>query len=792
VVGAPVDPAIISSQLKGPARKSPVARTDENKALGSSSKSTTPKPDAASKLPDAAKKPSGPTSEVDNDKSTGNKASDGKAVDGKASQSKTSEKPGVAPLRSSAAGRATAQDGAPSATATVERDVLTSFKSFAAVQRSNAEKVRIGKAKADKEVKLTELKKFADTFKLSTPVPTDLIGIIAKDPLKQKEIQAKAIQNAEDVLKAKEAATKTKESPTKDAPSKSQAETPTSATAPASSAADTKPTTARSQGSHGGTSSHTTVQGRHGQTRQSYGSGGNYNSQTFRPDRSGGHAQQARATGQLGQRLREQHKPSQVAHGPMATENRPPPTGPANNVDPSYNRRLSGAPSHFNKLNPNTQEFRPSPFAAAFSPGGHPSAGSSPRSTVNHTDSSSQNMAAPALQAVRRKVKAVDKTKCSSMAHIETIKAPQGKNWEDNGGLRPTYDTQPTWRQLQEEIEKADSTMQLTYKQYLERNPFSGPPGSLSTPNPPHVTPHMAHQHQLPFHLQHGAAMAPRQSPHMVPMQMHTPHQAHSPHVGYNSDDHRMMHSNSAQSFASPRMAPTQVAYPPAMNSPAQVPYSQPLVSSFVGTAGAPPMGPYRSVSNNPAYVGQQPNQMPGPMMMQPPFMSGPQGMVPAHQFPGYPMNQGAFVPGGVAVPQQSMPGTNGYGSPGRSAAPMMAHQGSQQGQPVYGMSPSMGYQQPMFVPPQPGQGKFNPPMPDPHWLLTQIAVNNPRGYGNLVGQHYGTSPQQMHQYAPQHRSGSNNYGNKNFSHGQQHQGPQTNHGMPAQNRAADGPEEAK
>jgi hypothetical protein len=201
--------------------------------------------------------------------------------------------------------------------------------------------------------------------------------------------------------------------------------------------------------------------------------------------------------------------------------------------------------------------------------------------------------------------------------------------------------------------------------------------------------------------------MAPRQSPHMVSMQIHTPHQAHSPHVGYNPDDHRMMHSNSAQSFASPRMVSTQVAYAPAMNSPAQVPYSQPMVGSFVGTAGAPPMGPYRSVSNNAPYVAQQPNQMAGPIMMQPQFISGPQGMVPAHQFSSYPMNQPAFVPGAVAVPQQPMPGSNGYGSPGRSAATMMAHQGSHQGQ-VYGMSPSMAYQQPMFVPPQPGQGKFN------------------------------------------------------------------------------------
>ena len=38
----------------------------------------------------------------------------------------------------------------------------------------------------------------------------------------------------------------------------------------------------------------------------------------------------------------------------------------------------------------------------------------------------------------------------------------------------------------------------------------------------------------------------------------------------------------------------------------------------------------------------------------------------------------------------------------------MMVHQGSQQGQPMYGMSPGMQYQQPVF-PQQPGQSKWSP-----------------------------------------------------------------------------------
>ena len=124
---------------------------------------------------------------------------DAQPANGKATETKPVDKTNAA-LRPSASGAGTA---APSATSTVEHDVLKEFKSFASQQRQNAEKARSNKAKADKEVKLTELKKFASSFKLSTPVPTDLVSIIAKDPVKQKEIQAKAIKNAEDVAKAK-------------------------------------------------------------------------------------------------------------------------------------------------------------------------------------------------------------------------------------------------------------------------------------------------------------------------------------------------------------------------------------------------------------------------------------------------------------------------------------------------------------------------------------------------------------------------------------------------------------
>ncbi|PNY29449.1 Uncharacterized protein TCAP_00639 [Tolypocladium capitatum] len=677
VKGAPVDPAIISSQIKAPPKKQSTT-TDQ----------------ARSQAADSAK--NGVSAKPDSQKATQAKPAEDKPAEAKptasARESKTpdakpTDKP-VAPGPSSANASsrnmtAQAKEGTPSATSTVERDVLNSFKSFATQQRINAEKVRNSKARADKEVKLTELKKFATSFKLSTPVPSDLVSIIAKDPAKQKEIQAKAMKNAEEMAKTK-SDPKEKGQATKDAQAKpAEQNTPVS---PAESRPARAPGALQAAGPVG------TNNNRHAGPRQQFPQQP-YHAQPYRNNNRGGpqHAPPQQQTGNLAQRLR--HMEQQRYSQPMAPNQhqagqdaRAPPTGPSNNAD-GFNRRLSGAPGHMGaKLNPNSHEFRPSPFAAAFSPNGHPSASSSPRATVNHVVESPAPAAAHAGQLIRRKTKAVDVGKCYILSHIKTLAPPQGRNWDDNNGLRPSYDTLPTWRQLQDD-EKSDSTMHLTYKEYFERQPFSNP--AMTTPNPTHVVPQMAHQHQLPFHLQHGAhSMGPRQSPHMPPMQMHTPQHGPVPHPPFGTDDHRMMHSSSAQSFASPRMGQLPVAYP------TQVQYNQPV---FMGPSN-PQMGQYRSFSNNPHYVPPQQGQMGGPMMMQPQFIPGPQGMVAAPQMMyhgGHPQ----FLP--PSGPPQQVPGVNGYPSPGRPAAPVMVHQGSQQGQPMYGMSPSVPYNQPAYGPGQ-------------------------------------------------------------------------------------------
>lgn len=236
--------------------------------------------------------------------------------------------------------------------------------------------------------------------------------------------------------------------------------------------------------------------------------------------------------------------------------------------------------------------------------------------------------------------------------------------------------------------------MTMTYNEYFERQPFAAQP----TPNPSHAGLQNAHQHQLPFHLQQGASNAvPRASPHVPPASMHPGQHMPMAHGAFNgADDHRMMHSNSSQSYSSPRVGPVPAAYPPNMNT--QVPYAQNGMPFMPGTPQA--MGGHfnRSFSNN-QYMAPQGMPMGTHMMFQPGMMA-PQG-IPGAQMQMYP-GAPPFMPPGAVAPQP-IPGANGYPSPGRPVAPMMVPQGSQQGQPMYGMSPGAQYGQPAY-PQQPGQ----------------------------------------------------------------------------------------
>jgi hypothetical protein len=653
VSGAPVDPAIISSQLARPEKASAPAETAK----------VAPTPKAAK--PEVATPPT--TTEP--------------------SFTATPEPKAAIPPTSSSASRTASPQVKPevaaNATATVERDVSQAFKTFAVQQRKNVDQLRLTRIRNDKEIKLNDLKKFADSFKLTTPVPSDLVSIIAKDPAKQKEIQEKAKRNAEESKANPEAA-----KPVVPVPEAKAAQRPTPAT-------------------H--VSSPSNPQNRQNTARNAaFGNSGAYRGSSQAPQPI---PQPARGPA-LGRNLRasESMTANKISQPSPAHEARLPPTGPANSVDPNFSRRSSGvASAQGPRLNPNSSEFRPSPHAATFSPHGNPSSGSSPRSSVN----APAPVATPITRSLlrRKPAKPAERAKLTdkfdALSHIKTLKPAPEKKWDLNGGMKPAYDTHPAWRQVIGE-EKPDSTMHLTYTKLFEMAPFPAQP--MSSPGPANVMPQQPHQHQLPFHLQQGGhGMQPGRSPRAPPMNMHGNQLGHGPVPPFGGhDDHRMIPSHSAQSYGSPRVQNVNMAYASPMNQPAQLAYNPQMMHY-----GAPPMQPqFRSLSQSHGYMPQQGPM--GPIMMQNPaggFLTS-QGMAPGPQMM-YPQGQAPFMPQGNGHPPPMQP--NGFpNSPGRTA-PMMMSQGSQQGhqQPMYGMNPGMspgpqyGNVAPIYAQQPPGGSTF-------------------------------------------------------------------------------------
>ncbi|KAL3425810.1 LsmAD domain-containing protein [Phlyctema vagabunda] len=714
--GAPVDPAIISSQLSRPDKPA----TEKPKTTTKPA-STEP---AVTTAPPPAPQPA---------------AAPGPVAPGPTPKPTAEAKPtAVKPVPSNVPGitnrTASPKNGVPNATATVERDVASAFKGFAAQQRRTVEHVRQTKARNDKEVKLNDLKKFADTFKLLTPVPADLVSIIAKDPAKQKEIQEKAKRNSEEA-KANPSETAKPVMPLPEPKAVQRAVPANSSSSPSGGAAG------RQNAGRGNGYAHQTQ----------------YNSNSYRNDRSnqGQQIQAQQGPGQLSARLRNgvQAKHSQQPLNPIPSRaDQHVPTGPS---EPSFTRRSSGVSSAQSaRLNPNSHEFRPNAFAAVFNPTGTPSVTSSPRSTANTITEARQTPPARTLE--KRKPLAAEKRpvlkgKFDSLEHIRTFKPPPGANWEKTAGIKPAFSTPPTWKQPKDNEDPKSAIME-TYKSIFEKSPFPAQQ-PISPIHASHAVPQQVpHQHQLPFHLQHQN-MHPRQSPRQPPNHMHS---NHGPNPSFNGPDdhHRMMPSHSAQSYASPRLQNVPMAYPSPMPQPAQMFNGQILPYP-------PPHQMTRQASQGQQFMPQPGHIAPGFMMPQPGNgMMGPQGMGPAPQMM-YPPGQ-HFMPPGGGPP--GMP-VNGYPSPGRTA-PLMISQGSQQGhqQQMYGMSPGQQYgaMVPLYPQQQPGQ------MPG-------------RGYGPP---HFGTSPQQMHQYngGQQHRNHQNgNFNNnKNYQQNAQHANSSPNNQAPA------------
>ena len=647
VAGAPVDPAIISSQIArsdaSPQRQTVIAgvSTESNAAKTASSDE---------KLQDVKK-------EAVKDISTG------KAVAG------TAPRPADTPNAST-----------PNATTNVETEVLDSFRNFAMFEKNRLADDRRKRVSHDKAIKLNDLKKFSTNFKLHTPVPKDLVPILAKDTAKQHEIVEKAQREAE------------QKSATPPKTSANSADQP-STKVPVESKQDgtrAPPNTAERQEY---TSFRPGIPPRGPQAGMPPRDKQSQFSNVFPSPQNG--------QGLLSHRLADNHGRHKAGMPvsiptPLPIHSAQKPSRPIANAAQVPNSQASStvrtptsaASAKFNV-------FKPNPAANTFKPTGLPSPVSSPTSnanarTLSRAPSPSDFFGNKKPISSGERPSILDNFNPLKRLREKAQKEGKAKDYAANGGIVYAHATPVTWTQV-----KSDENFK-SYKDMYE----DLPPASRGV-SPQHSTAspvNSALLHQLPPHLQHAPQgvphlQAPQQVAYPVPPQPH-----HFPGVPHHYDEHRMHPSPSqSSSYSTPRVQGPYLAYPPPMG---QVPYGYgpPAPPHVVGPGAPQPQG-FRPVHSGPPY-GQSPGQQfSAPMMVhnssQGSFM-GPHGM-PGSQMP-------MFAPGQVApYGGQSQP-PSGFPSPGR-ATPMI-HQGSYQGQPSVYVG-NQQYGTPIYAQQPPRHGKI-------------------------------------------------------------------------------------
>ncbi|KAF2622234.1 hypothetical protein BU25DRAFT_452165 [Macroventuria anomochaeta] len=711
VQGAPVDPAILSSTIARP--DSAAAQAAQQTTTPAVEKPTTPAPAPAPAT--APSQPDAPKEAASQTETETKPAAATEPVAELAQKPSTAAKPAIAAIPPRKAAKPH------DATTNVEHDLLDSFKAFSAAEKLRMSERQRSIARENKAVKLNDLKKFALNFKLSTPVPTDLVPILAKDETKQAAIVEKALKQAQE----------------------------TKASSPKTSTAVSDPKAATRGGATKVDAPSTSPSDRQQAQRPRPGQSA-YQSASMR-DRSHQIPAQipARNQGLLSTRLQltqQQHKqqgglPYNGVPQPIPAQDMRAPSGPSQ-ASSGVQTPTSSASLKFNVR---AHEFKPNPAAHTFQPGGNASAASSPRPD---SAASRQESRRPAITSFfggqRPTLKNVDlKEAFSPFDRLAKTASEQDKKF--NAGIPFSHRTPPTW-------DFPESNRDKGYKELFEHAP---PPQMAGIhngmPNGP-----MPHQHQLPPHLQGPQVMQQGHTPGHTPRgpQVQPHHGQGPPH--FEAPHMQFSHSTSSVQ-PSPRQMPPYVyggqpqpmpGYPQQMQVPQ---YSMSPGMQHVALRG--PQGGQFVNGPGPQMGGHMMQQNPsnGPFMGMP---AQPQMQMYA-QAPGYPQHPGYILPG-----------ANGFPSP-RPGAPMMSHQGSQQGHqqpPIMYMQPGAQGPQMYQMPP----GSMTPmrgPYPHPH---------QPQ-YG---------SPHQQHQFPHQPHRGtpSASYAQPMIhQHSQhQHQGPPTgpaNHG---------------
>ncbi|KAF1955507.1 hypothetical protein CC80DRAFT_493007 [Byssothecium circinans] len=699
VKGAPVDPAIISSQL---ARPDPTATTASQRTSSPADRRASPEPTKA----DVLAKPSAPApTKADPPKEVTAKIEAKPPVQVQPAATQA-QKPSH--TLKQAAGIPPRKSGRPeNATANVEHDLLDSFKQFSAAEKLRMTERQRSIARESKAVKLNDLKKFSQNFKLNTPVPTDLVPILAKDEGKQQLIVQKALRTVEEM----------KATPPKPAPATTDAKSaprPTN-TKPEATPPASNPSADRTQNQRARPG-----QNQYGLTSMRDRGGHNQNMNQVAPRNHGPLSSRL----QLNQQQHKQQGTVQYNGIPQPIPNQDmrnlPPTGPS--VSPSGSGVQTPMSSASSRFNVKAHEFKPNPAANTFQPLGTPSNHSSPRpESVSRQDPPRKIQFTSFFGNHRPTKKPLDLhesfnpvTRLIKEAAQEPQKARQYAN---NGGIQPPYHTYPTWDFPQMNKEKG-------YVDMFER-PASAP---ISAPHNVMGNGPIPHQHQLPppFQGPQGVhqGQTPQQTPRHLPVQ---PHHGQGPHH-FDSQHMQFSHSNSS-------VQPSPRPMPPYMygSQPQPMPgYPQPVPMQSFGMSPGVQHVNLRGGQGGPPFVSPPGPGMGGQMMTNQPSNGPYMGMpgnpqmqmysgAPGHGYPQYP----GQMPTG--------PGANGFPSPRPGGAPLMSHQGSQQGH----QQQHMMYMQP---------GAQGPPM------FAQAPMAPMRGpYPQPHQQHYG-SPHQHHQFPQQHR----------------------------------------
>ncbi|KAJ5297877.1 hypothetical protein N7508_008126 [Penicillium antarcticum] len=544
---------------------------------------------------------------------------------------------------------------AENATANVETEVLDHFRQFANSEKLKMQERRRNQASYDRTVKLNELMKFSKSFKLSTPVPKDLVPILAKDRMKQEEIIQRAQQAQQQGVDEKDMP-KITSPPTEPKP-------PVRGTGPTGAVPPVAPADRQN----------------YQRSRQGYpptgplaGPNGRFPQQPIQPGRPG--------VGMLGHRLADnlqQRKGAGVAPVPAPLpiqDARGPPTGPASDQHRITSPVKSQGPgsSASSKFNVRAMEFKPNPAASTFTPGGAPSATTASPRPFSRSRSVSRTATPTAFFGPRKPQPISERPSLQDQFNpIKRMKKEGAGHTEKpyifNDGIPPPYKTLPTWDTIEGNEEK-------TYDQMFKQPIVPSSAQGRSVSNNPNIP----QQHGMSFHFQQGNPGLPASGGpnggHLHPQGHHGP-----PHV----DDHRMhMSGSNSGVFPSPRMQP---GYPSPMAPPAQVAFGQPMPPFY----GNPQGGQMRPYQGGPQFVNPQ-----APMMVQQPsngpFMGVPQGMGPYNQqMPMYSPSPAHAYPHAPAPQPHS-----GYPSPSRGA-PMMMHQNSQSGQPPQPMMYMPGHMPP-------------------------------------------------------------------------------------------------